>query len=147
TFGFPVDLTAEIAEDAGLAFDRDTFDQLMDEQRQRARAGAKKGDGGVALDTYREAAASTGTTEFVGYDTLAAEAELGALVTAGGLLSSAGEGDEVEVVLPRTPFYAEGGGQIGDAGELETPTGRLQVLDTQEPIDGLIVHRARVVAG
>ncbi len=147
TFGFPIDLTAEIAEDAGLPLDRDAFDELMEAQRQRARAGAKKGGGGVPVETYREAAGLVGTTDFVGYDGLAAEAELGAIITPGGLLQAAGEGDEVEIVLPRTPFYAEGGGQIGDAGVLTTATGRLEVLDTQEAIEGLTVHRARVVAG
>jgi alanyl-tRNA synthetase len=147
TFGFPIDLTAEIAEDAGFRLDRDAFDRLMDAQRERARAGARKGGRGVPVEIYREVATAVGATDFLGYDTLVAEAELGAIVTAGGLLDAAGEGDEVEVVLPRTPFYAEGGGQIGDAGLLETTTGRLEVLDTQEAIGGLTVHRARVVAG
>jgi hypothetical protein len=68
TFGFPIDLTAEIAEDAGLPLDRDAFDELMEAQRQRARAGAKKGGGGVPVETYREAAGLVGTTDFVGYD-------------------------------------------------------------------------------
>jgi alanyl-tRNA synthetase len=147
TFGFPVDLTAEIAADAGLSLERDRFDALMDAQRERARAAAKKGGGGVPVETYREAVTAAGTTEFVGYDTLVAEAELGAIVTPGGLQHTAGEGDEVEIVLPRTPFYAEGGGQVGDVGVLETATGRLQVLTTIEAIEGLTVHRARVVAG
>ncbi|MFO7779419.1 MAG: alanine--tRNA ligase [Nitriliruptoraceae bacterium] len=147
TFGFPVDLTAEIAEDAGLRLDRDRFESLMEEQRARARAAAKKGGGGIDIEVYRTAAGHVGTTDFVGYSALDLESELGAIVTAGGLLSGATEGDEVEVVLARTPFYAEGGGQIGDAGVLRTDTGRLEVTDTQEPVDGLIVHRARVVAG
>ncbi len=147
TYGFPVDLTAEIAQDAGLHLDRAGFDELMQEQRERARAGAKKGGDGVGVDTYREAATEVGATEFVGYDALEAESRLGALVTPGGLLSAATEGDEVEVVLARTPFYAEGGGQVGDTGLLETDTGRLEVLDTQEAIEGLITHRCRVVAG
>jgi alanyl-tRNA synthetase len=147
THGFPIDLTAEIAEDAGLTLDRDRFDALMDEQRERARAAAKKGGGGIPIETYREAATAVGTTDFVGYDRLAAEAELGAIVTPGGLQHTAEEGDEVEVVLPRTPFYAEGGGQVGDVGVLETPTGRLEVLTTVEAIEGLTVHRARVAAG
>jgi alanyl-tRNA synthetase len=147
TFGFPVDLTAEIAEEAGLTLDRDRFDALMQEQRERARAAAKKGGGGVPVDTYRAAVAEVGTTDFLGYDQLVAEAALGAIVTPGGLLHGATEGDEVEVVLARTPFYAEGGGQVGDRGVLTTPTGRLEVLDTQQAIEGLTVHRARVVAG
>jgi len=147
TFGFPIDLTEEIAEDAGLALDRERFEALMDEQRARARAAAKKGDGGVSIDLYRSAASAVGGTEFVGYHALEAESEVGAIVTPAGLLSGASEGDEVEIVLSRTPFYAEAGGQIGDAGVLETDTGRLAVTDTQEAVDGLIVHRARVIAG
>jgi len=147
TYGFPIDLTQEIAADAGLELDRDRFDELMEQQRERARAGAKRGGGAVPVDIYRDAAGRVGATDFVGYDRLTAEAELGAIVTPAGLQGSASEGDEVEIVLPRTPFYAEGGGQIGDAGVIDTPTGRLEVLDTQEAIEGLSVHRARVVAG
>jgi alanyl-tRNA synthetase len=147
TFGFPVDLTAEIAEDAGLGLDRDAFDALMEEQRQRARAAAKKGGDGVPVEVYREAAAKVGATEFLGYRELEAESVVGALLVPGGALTAASEGDEIEVILPRTPFYAEGGGQVGDAGVLETDTGRLEVIDTQEAIEGLTVHQARVVAG
>jgi alanyl-tRNA synthetase len=119
----------------------------MQAQRERARAGARKGGTGVPDDVYREAAAAVGPAEFVGYDTLTVEARLAALLTPAGLLDSASEGDEVAVVLSRSPFYAEGGGQVGDAGIIETPTGRLEVLDTQEVIGGLRVHRARVLAG
>ena len=153
TFGFPIDLTAEIVADAGLGLDRDAFDTLMQAQRERARAGARKGGGGVPDDVYRQgaaasAAAGAGSIEFVGYDTLEVEATLRALVTAGGIVASASEGDEVEVILSRSPFYAEGGGQVGDSGVIETPTGRLEVLDTQDVIGGgLRVHRARVVSG
>ena len=148
TFGFPIDLTAEIVADAGLGLDREAFDVLMQEQRERARAGARKGGGGVPDDVYREGAAAGGSVEFVGYETLEVEATLQALVTPGGLVASASEGDEVEVVLSRSPFYAEGGGQVGDGGVIETPTGRLEVLDTQDVIGGgLRVHRARVVSG
>jgi alanyl-tRNA synthetase len=116
TFGFPIDLTVEIAADAGLELDRDRFDALMDEQR---RGPGRRPRRAVTASRSRSTARrrrTVGTTEFVGYDGLAAEAELGAIVTAGGLQRSAEEGDLVEVVLPRTPFYAEGGGQIGDAG-------------------------------
>ena len=147
TFGFPIDLTAEIVADAGLGLDRDAFDTLMDAQRQRARAGARRGGEGVSDDVYRQASALDGTVEFVGYDTLEVEATLRALVTVGGLVGTASEGDEVEVVLSRSPFYAEGGGQVGDGGTIETPTGRLEILDTQEVVGGLRVHRARVLTG
>jgi len=150
TFGFPIDLTAEIVADAGLGLDREAFDALMQAQRERARAGARRGGGGVSDDVYRRgaAAAGAGSVEFVGYDTLEVEASLRAIVTAGGLVDAASEGDEVEIVLSRSPFYAEGGGQVGDSGLIETPTGRLEVLDTQDVIGGgLRVHRARVVSG
>lgn len=147
TYGFPIDLTVEIAADAGFGLDRDRFEALMAAQRERARAGAKRGGDGVPAEVYREAAGSVGATDFLGYEALTAEADLGAIVTPGGVLEGATEGDEVEIVLARTPFYAEGGGQVGDQGVLVTPTGRLQVLDTQEAIEGLIVHKARVVAG
>ena len=147
TFGFPVDLTAEIAEDAGLTLDRDRFDELMEEQRQRARAAAKKGDGGVPDDVYRAAAEAVGATDFLGYDQLEAEATLGALLAPGGLLEGASEGDELEVVVGRTPFYAEGGGQVGDHGVIETETGRLRVVDTRPAIEGVQTHRVVVEAG
>jgi alanyl-tRNA synthetase len=147
TFGFPVELTSEIAADVGVEFDRARFDELMRAQQERARAAAKGAREGIDTDTWREAAAVVPATEFVGYDDTRSESTVGALVTAGGLRREASEGDEVEVVLPRTPFYAEGGGQIGDAGTLETPTGRLEVVDTQEVLPGIHAHRARVVAG
>ncbi|MDX1510912.1 MAG: alanine--tRNA ligase [Nitriliruptorales bacterium] len=148
THGFPIDLTIEIVEDAGLTVDRDAFDELMVQQQERARAAAKKSDDGIDVDVRRQAArALGGPVEFVGYDTTEADAELAALLAPGGLLDAAQEGDEIEVALPRTPFYAEGGGQVGDRGTIETDSGRLEVLDTQEVLDGLVIHRARVVAG
>ncbi len=148
TYGFPVDLTVEIVEEQGLGLDRDEFDRLMEEQRQRARAARKTGDEGTPVEVYRRAAGSlAGEVEFLGYDTTAADSTVGALLTPGGTVAEVDEGDEVEVVLPATPFYAEGGGQVGDRGILETSTGRLEVVDTYAPIEGLIVHRAKVVAG
>jgi alanyl-tRNA synthetase len=148
TYGFPVDLTVEIAKEHGLDLDRDAFAEFMEGQRARARAAAK-GDSpeGAPVERYREAAARTGATAFVGYTDTETDTNLGAIVTPGGLLEVAGEGDDVEVVLPRTPFYAEGGGQLGDHGLIETETGRIQVEDTVSPIADLIVHRGRVVAG
>ncbi len=148
TYGFPVDLTLEIAQEHGLELDRDAFAEHMEAQRARARAAGHRGaDKGVPLEVYRSAAASAGSTTFVGYTNTEAESEVAALLTPGGLVDSAGEGDEVEVVLRRTPFYAEGGGQLGDHGIIETPTGRLEVVDTFSPVQGLIVHRAKVAAG
>ncbi|HSK97262.1 MAG TPA: DHHA1 domain-containing protein, partial [Euzebyales bacterium] len=101
--------------------------------------------GGVDSDAYRKLA--TGPVEFVGYERDTADAPVVALLDADGPVERAQEGDHVDVVLDRTPFYAEGGGQLGDHGVIETPTGRLVVTDTVAPLDGLIVHRARVDAG
>jgi len=146
TYGFPVELTLEIAAEEGLELDRDAFAAEMDAQRRRARSAAKRGDGdGLDADGYRQAA--TGPVEFVGYDSTEAEAGVVALLDRNGTIDRAQEGDQVDVVLGRTPFYAEGGGQLGDHGYIETPTGRLYVADTVEPLDGLIVHKARVDAG
>ena len=146
TYGFPVELTLEIAAEQGLSLDRDAFAAEMEAQRQRARSAARRGTGGgLEVDAYRRAAPAP--VEFVGYETDAADAPLVALLDAGGAVERAQEGDVVDVVLGRTPFYAEGGGQLGDHGVIETPTGRLVVTDTVAPAEGLTVHRARVDAG
>ncbi len=147
TYGFPVELTLEIAAEEGMDLDRDTFAAEMQAQRDRARAATRHGDAsGPDADAYR--AASQGTAvEFVGYERSTADAPVVALLDRSGGIQRAQEGDEVQVVLPVTPFYAEGGGQLGDHGVIETPTGRLVVTDTVEPLDGLIVHHARVDAG
>lgn len=147
TYGFPIDLTLEIAADQGFDVDRDRFVALMEAQRSRARKSAKRGGQGISVDVYRDALAITGATTFVGYESLSSEASIGALVTSDGVVKEASEGDEVDVLLPRTPFYAEGGGQVGDRGIIETETGRLEVLDTQPALDGFTTHRVRVLAG
>jgi len=149
TYGFPVDLTIEIAEEAGLSLDRDAFAEHMEAQRARSRVASAGGRGGqeVPLEAYKRAAGSVGKTTFLGYTDTEADASLAALLSPSGVVERAEEGGYVEVVLPRTPFYAEGGGQLGDHGVIETPTGRLEVVDTVEPVEGLTVHKARVAAG
>ena len=147
TFGFPVDLTLEIAQEQGLTLDRDAFAQAMEQQRTRARGAQRGKGGGTPVETYREAASAVGGVQFLGYEQEAAESTVGALVAAGVIVERAEEGDEVEVVLGRTPFYAEGGGQLGDHGVIRTDSGRLRVLDTVAPLTGLTVHRAVVEAG
>ena len=149
TYGFPVDLTVEIAAEHGLQLDRDAFAQFMEGQRTRARAAARGGGGaaGVPVEVYRAAADRTGDVEFLGYERTEADTRVGAIVAGAEVVEAAEEGDEVEVVLPRTPFYAEGGGQLGDHGTILTDSGRLDVVDTYSPVQGLIVHRARVTAG
>lgn len=147
THGFPIDLTVEIAAERGVEVDRDAFAEHMQAQRDRARAAAKRGDGGVPLDTYRAAASTVGSTRFTGYTDAEAATQVGALLDRSGLREGAEEGEEVEIVLPRTPFYAESGGQLGDHGLIRTDTGRVEITDTVAPVEGLHVHRGRVVAG
>ena len=150
TYGFPIDLTLEMAAEQGLAVDEVGFRRLMNEQRQRAKADAKAKKGQHRdASAYRQVADSLGRpVEFTGYDVITDEASVRGLVSAGGVVSSAGPGDDVEVILDRTPFYAEGGGQLADQGVIELDNGaRLEVRDVQSPVTGLIVHHATVVSG
>lgn len=150
TYGFPIDLTLEMAAEQGLAVDEAGFRRLMNEQRQRAKddAKAKKGQHRDA-SAYRQVADSMGrVVEFTGYDVVTDEGSVRGLVSGGGVISSAGPGDDVEIVLDRTPFYAEGGGQLADQGVIELENGaRLEVRDVQSPVTGLIVHHATVLSG
>jgi len=153
TLGFPVDLTREIAEERGRRVDYDGFRARMEEQRTRAREAvhAEGGKESAPVELYRELVDDFGETEFTGrreYETT--DAKVLALIGGGERLAQAGEGAKVDVVLDRTPFYAESGGQVGDTGTLATGDGRtqLRVLDTQYGIPGsLVLHRAEVVRG
>jgi len=150
TYGFPIDLTLEMAAEQGLEVDEVGFRTLMEEQRQRAKAdaAAKKG-GHVNTTAYRRVADDLGrAVEFTGYREVVSEGEVRGLVLGGETVSAAQAGEEVEVILDRTPFYAEGGGQLADRGIIELANGaRLDVLDVQSPITGLVVHRALVAQG
>jgi alanyl-tRNA synthetase len=145
TYGFPVELTLELAAERDLAVDTDEFDRLMTEQRRRAREAAKKG--GPADEALVEVAGSAGPTDFVGYEHLEAEGRLVGLLRDGAGADAAEEGDRVRFVLDRSPFYAEGGGQIGDAGTVAGPSGTIQVTDTRPGPGGTIVHEGVVTAG
>ncbi len=149
TYGFPIDLTLEMAAEQGLTVDEGEFRRLMDEQRQRARADARaKKTGHVDTSLYRELADALGRpVAFTGYDELSSEAALRGLLVDGEPVDAAEQGQQVEVVLDRTPFYAEGGGQLADAGRIELDGAVIEVRDVQSPITGLIVHRARVLSG
>jgi alanyl-tRNA synthetase len=144
TYGFPIELTMELAQEEGLEVDTEAFERLMTEQRDRAREGAKRGTDQAALV---EVAREAGPTEFLGYQEEFAEGRVTGLVAGGAGVEAAGDGQDVDVVLDRTPFYPEGGGQVGDAGIIRTETGELQVLDTVPGPGGAIVHRARVASG
>jgi alanyl-tRNA synthetase len=149
TYGFPIDLTLELCADQGLAVDRDGFAGLMREQRERAKADAVARKAGVTpLTAYRAAMESAGETEFTGYDEWESEATVRSLLRDGEQVVSASAGEQVEVVLDRSPFYAEAGGQLGDHGTIRLDDGTLlQVDDVQTPVPGLWVHRARVLEG
>ncbi|HEV3474315.1 MAG TPA: alanine--tRNA ligase [Actinomycetota bacterium] len=144
TYGFPIELTVELAEEQGLDVDRATFDRLMSEQRDRARAAAKAGPDQKALV---DAARQAGRTEFLGYERLEAEAQLAAVLKDGSPVKAAAEGDRIELLLDRTPFYAEGGGQVGDAGVLRSDSGEVRVEDTVPGPGEVIVHRGLVTRG
>jgi len=149
TYGFPIDLTLEMAAEAGLTVDEDGFRRLMAEQRQRAKAdAARRKQGAVEASAYRDLAGSVGTSEFTGYTDVVSDGTVRGILAGGEVADSASEGDEVELVLDRTPFYAEGGGQLADHGIVRLADGGyVEVTDVQTPVPGLIVHRARVVAG
>ncbi|MFD7654876.1 alanine--tRNA ligase [Actinosynnema sp. NPDC059797] len=147
TYGFPIDLTLEMAAEAGLSVDEDGFRKLMAEQRARAKAdaaGKKTGHGDQTV--YRELL-ELGATEFTGYTELASEATLRGIISGGKRVRSAREGDLVEVVLDRTPLYAESGGQESDAGTIVTANAELEVVDVQKVARKLWVHQVRVVSG
>nr|BFE66509.1 alanine--tRNA ligase [Dactylosporangium thailandense] len=144
TYGFPIDLTLEIAAEQGLRVDEDGFRRLMAEQKANAKADAQARKTGHAdLSAYRAALEEGGPVEFTGYREVARESRVRSLLGA----KVAGEGEEVSLILDATPFYAESGGQLADSGFITLGAGRVEVLDVQSPLPGLIVHRARVVAG
>jgi len=146
TYGFPVDLTADILVGRGKSIDRPGFERAMGVQRARARA-AWKGSGDERVDAIYGRLAADLRSDFLGYDALETSTSLRAILCGGELRESAREGDEVELVVDETPFYAESGGQVGDRGWLETATGRVAIHDTQRPTGELVVHRGRVVQG
>lgn len=149
TYGFPLDLTVEIAAERGFGVDTEGFEEAMQLQQERSRAHMAfereifKRSAQILEELYEE----RGGTEFLGYTDLEAEAEVLALLAGDKPLAEAGAGTEVQVVLDRTPFYAEGGGQIGDFGELEWPGGRAKVETTRKAEGGIFLHKARVEEG
>ena len=145
TYGFPLDLTQVIAAESGASVDVDTFEKLMEEQRAR---GAFAGSGEAAIaDVHKSLATEVGESEFLGYQQVAAEATLKAILVAGKRVSKISTGEEGELTFDRTPFYGESGGQVGDTGFVTSSSSRAQILDTQRPVQGLIVHKAKVLEG
>ena len=147
TYGFPIDLTLEVAEEAGLSVDRDGFKALMTEQRDRAKADAReKKLGGTDLSVY-SAFRAKGVTKFTGYEELSSEGRILGLIVDGKDASVATAGQIAEVILDETSFYAESGGQDSDAGFINGDGFSLEVLDVQKPVKGLISHKVLVRSG
>ena len=149
TYGFPFDLTLEMAREEGLEVDEDGFRRLMNEQRDRAKADAKaKKSGHTDLSEYKKIADAKGASSFVGYTHNETESLINGILVDGMSVASAISGQDVEIVLDRTPFYAEGGGQLADGGRITLATGAvIEIEDVQTPVNGLSVHRGRVISG
>ena len=146
TYGFPIDLIGEACREQGMTLDEAGFDQAIEEQRNRARK-----TGGFEQETARPAVAELtgrfGATKFIGYDRLESESLVQAILKGDRLVKEAAEGDEVEVVLDVTPFYAEGGGQVGDRGVLAGHEGQVEIKETTRPVPTLILHKGTVTKG
>ena len=149
TYGFPIDLTIEMAREQGLSVDEDEFRRLMQEQRTRAKRDAKERKTGHAdVSVYRSLLESGGPSTFTGYSEIESEAALRGLLVDGVPAQSAPAGTDVELTLDRTPFYAEAGGQLADHGRITFGNGAVvEVYDAQKPLGDLVVHRGRVVSG
>ena len=150
TYGFPVEVTQEICAERGIDVDMDGFEACMAEQRERARA-ATKDDAEAAWSTYGSVQADilkeTGATKFVGYGSTEAKARIVALIKDGQRVASLSEGEEGEIVLNTTPFYAEMGGEVGDTGVITTNDSSAEVVDTKAPEKGLTCHYVKVTEG
>src|SRR5580698_6576569 len=154
TYGFPIDLTLEMAAEQGLAVDEEQFRRLMTEQRQRAKADAAgKKTGNADISVFARVLEQSGKVTFTGYDEIASDATIIGLLVDGASVPAAGAGTAVDGVLDRTPFYAEGGGQLADAGVISAigsgagDGARVEVADVQTPMAGLIIHRGTVTSG
>ena len=149
TYGFPFDLTLEMAREAGLEVDEAGFRSLMKEQKDRAKADSRaKKSGHTDVTHYRDIADKSGKSEFCGYTQMSSESIITGILNDGLASQSAVAGDEIEVILNRTPFYAEGGGQLADGGKITLANGaEIEVVDVQTPVPGVFVHRGRVIKG
>ena len=149
TFGFPLDMTQMLARERGFTVDDTGFERSMEAQRSRGRAAweARGGTKDEEIAVYAEILKEHGETEFVGYTRDNIEAEIVALIADSESVGSAHQGDEVFVLLNRTPFYGESGGQVGDIGIIENQGAKLRVQDTLKPSADLVVHKCEVLKG
>jgi alanyl-tRNA synthetase len=149
TYGFPFDLTLEMASESGLSVDEDGFRKLMKEQKDRAKADARaKKTGHTDVSEYRTIIDAVGATKFTGYTEMQSEATLKAILLDGKSVQEATVDADVELVLDRTPFYSEGGGQLPDGGRITLGNGAVvEIDDVQSPVPGLYIHRGQVISG
>jgi alanyl-tRNA synthetase len=149
TYGFPIEMTEEIASGAGMTLDEDRFREQLEAQRSRSRASAKFTQDAMKFGQFYAMLKESESikSEFRGYEELETDARILSLVVNGSRVEEAFEGNDVEIVLDRTPFYPEGGGQVGDRGTITTDEGRALVADTQTAAPGVIVMSAKVVDG
>ena len=146
TFGFPLDIVRDVAAEENFTVDEEGFTREMQAQRERARASWVQEDG-AAESIYRELAAELGPTDFLGYETMRSAAVVKAIIKDGHVAKELAEGEEALVILDRTPFYGESGGQVGDRGWISSVKGSLAVSDTKKPIDDFIAHHVKVEKG
>jgi len=147
TYGFPIDIIRDISLDDGYTIDEAGFEKLMQDQKERARASWKGGALAAETAVYQSIKNREGATHFAGHDYVEINADVVAIIKAGKEIREAGEGDEVEIVLDKTPFYAESGGQVGDCGMFVSDDVNAEILDTYKLLDNLFVHKARIARG
>nr|MDA8424233.1 alanine--tRNA ligase [Nitrospiraceae bacterium] len=147
TFGFPLDLVADMARDLHLELDEDGYRRAMQEQREKARASWAGSGEQKVKPVYKELSASVAKQVFIGYDTIEGTGTVAAIIKGDRTVAEAHAGDEVEIILDQTPFYAASGGQVGDKGELLGEAAKFEVTDTIKPVENLIVHKGKVKKG
>lgn len=145
TFGFPVEMTQEIALERGVLVDLEEFQREMDAQRERGRASGQFGGDRAKIRVYEEM--GLGSTKFLGYSELTSASPVVGLVSDGQSVDEVEKGEQIEILLLQTPFYPEGGGQVGDAGDISCDGGKILIHDTQEVMPGVIVHYGEVTQG
>ena len=147
TFGFPVDLTEDIARERGLTLDNAGFEKEMTKQREKSRRAWKGGEEEGLEPLYKDFVSGGLTVTFTGYGKTRDSGRITAIIKDGLLADSASEGDKVDIITDRTPFYGESGGQVGDKGTIEGEGGLAEVTDTKKPLPNIIVHHAAVKKG
>jgi len=147
TYGFPIDLTADIVEKDGLTLDEKGFETCMEEQRQKARQHWKGSGEEAVAGVYKQLLEKGIASEFSGYHTISDNSNITIILKDGSSVDSASEGDAVEIITALTPFYGESGGQVGDSGTISNKTVRIEINDTRKPTGGLIVHVGKITSG